>query len=94
MKKSWIPIIGYITKYLTLLPGWFGLVFKIPENDETILDGFWDFEGGSVMLKRWHTCFDPTTEYFNFRHVWVFLPRLPLNLWNKGVLKAIVNLIG
>jgi hypothetical protein len=34
------------------------------------------------MLKHWRTGFDPTTEYFIFRHVWVLLPGFPLNLWN------------
>jgi hypothetical protein len=46
------------------------------------------------MLKRWRTGFNPSSEYFSYRHVWVLLPGLPLNLWNLPVLKAIGNLLG
>jgi hypothetical protein len=91
MERTWIPIIGYVPEFMTLSYGWFGLVFKIPEDVEIILSGFWDFEGGSVMLKRWRTRFDPATEFFSHRHVWVLLPGLPLNLWNKKALMAIGN---
>jgi hypothetical protein len=94
MQLTWLPIIGYEPEYLTLPYGWFGLVFKNPEDAEIILNGFWDFEGGSIMLKRWRTRFDPATEYFSHRHVWVLLPGLPLNLWNKNALMAIGNLLG
>jgi hypothetical protein len=51
-------------------------------------------KGGNLMLKRWRTGFDPATEYFSFRHVWVLLPGLPLNLWNTSALTAIGNLLG
>jgi hypothetical protein len=84
----------YVPDYLTLPVGWFGLIFKSPEDDELILNQFWDYEGGNIMLKRWRTCFDPATEFFSFRHVWVLLPGLPLNLWNKNALMAIGNLLG
>lgn len=45
------------------------------------------------MLKRRCTGFDPATDYFSHCHVWVFLPGLPLNLWNKPSLRAIGNLL-
>jgi hypothetical protein len=66
----------------------------VSEDVELILGGFWDFEGGSIMMKRWRTGFDPATDYFSFRHVWVLLPGLLLNLWNKKALTAIENLLG
>jgi hypothetical protein len=94
MKDTWFPIIGYVPDYLTLPCGWFGLTFKILEDAELILSSFWDYDGGSLMLKRWHTAFDPTIEYVSHRHIWVLLPDLPLNLWNRTALKAIGNLLG
>jgi hypothetical protein len=94
MKEVWFPLIGYVPTYLTLPSGWFGLIFKILEDVEIILNRFWDYKGGSLMLKRWRTWFDPATEYFSFRHVWVLLPGFPLNLWNKTALMAIGNLLG
>jgi hypothetical protein len=94
MKEIWYPWLGYILTYMTLPSGWFGLIFKTPEDAESILNKFWDYKGGSLMLKRWRTRFDPATEYFSFRHVWVLLPGLPLNLWNTSALTAIGNLLG
>jgi len=38
--------------------------------------------------------FDPLTEHFQLRHLWVLLPRLPIHLWNEGALKAIENALG
>jgi hypothetical protein len=45
-------------------------------------------------VKRWRIAFDPTTEYFQLRHLWVLLPALPLFLWNEGALKSIGNALG
>jgi hypothetical protein len=46
------------------------------------------------MLKRWRVRFDPSTEYFSYRHLWVLLPGLPLQLWNVKALEAIGNELG
>jgi hypothetical protein len=46
------------------------------------------------MLKKWRLPFNPETEYFSFRHIWVMLLGLPLYLWNKGALTAIRNNLG
>jgi hypothetical protein len=94
MQITWVPLIGYSPKLLTLPRGWFGLVFRNLEDSTFILDRFWEFEGGSIMLKHWRTRFDPATEYFSFRHVWVLLPGLSLQLWNKKSLEAIGNMLG
>jgi hypothetical protein len=48
----------------------------------------------ALMLKRWRLAFNPDTEYFQFRHLWVLLPGLPLHLWNEDSLRAIGNAIG
>jgi hypothetical protein len=78
-----------------LLPrGWSGFVFKCPEDSELVLNKFWSFDGGSLMLKRWCLSFNPTTKYFSFRHIWVLLPSLPLQMWNLKALEAVGNAIG
>ena len=41
------------------------------------------------MLKRWRLAFNPDTDYFQFRHLWVLLPGLPLHFWTKEVIRAI-----
>jgi hypothetical protein len=92
-RESWVPLIGYSPELLTLPRGWFGFVFKNPEDSAFILGRFWDFEGGSLMLKRWRIRFDPTTEYFSFRHLGT-TSGLPLQLWNAKALEAIGNVLG
>jgi hypothetical protein len=34
------------------------------------------------------------TEHFQFRHLWVLLPGLPIHLWNAGALRAIGDSLG
>jgi hypothetical protein len=46
------------------------------------------------MIKIWRLSFNPATEYFSFRHLWVLLPSLPLQLWNLRALEAVGNCIG
>jgi hypothetical protein len=46
------------------------------------------------MLKRWRPCFDPSQDYFRFRHFWVLLPGLPLHLWSQKALESIGNTLG
>jgi len=46
------------------------------------------------MIKCWHVSFEPTTKYFQHRHLWILLPGLPLQLWNARALEAIGNEIG
>jgi len=46
------------------------------------------------MLKCWRDNFDPTQDYFHFRHLWVLLPGLPMHLWNVKSLEAIGNVLG
>jgi len=46
------------------------------------------------MLKRWCVGFDPVTDYFQFRHIWVLLRGLPLQFWNVVTFRAIGNELG
>ena len=46
------------------------------------------------MLKRWRVSFDPTIDYFRYRHLWVLLLGLPLHFWNAKALEAIRNYLG
>jgi len=46
------------------------------------------------MLKRWRLAFNPDSDYFQLRHLWVLLPGLPLHLWNSEAFKAIGNSLG
>jgi hypothetical protein len=46
------------------------------------------------MIKRWRLAFNPDTDYFQFRHLWVLLPGLPLHFWNKEAIRAIADSLG
>jgi hypothetical protein len=46
------------------------------------------------MLKHWRVAFDPMTKHFQYRHLWVLLPGLPIHLWNEGALQAISDAMG
>jgi hypothetical protein len=38
--------------------------------------------------------FDPRTEHFQYRHLWILLPGFPLHMWNEGALRAIGDALG
>ena len=40
MKVTWEPILGYAPELLMLPRGWFGFVFKSPEDSTRILESF------------------------------------------------------
>jgi hypothetical protein len=91
---SWEPFLGYLPRILFLQNGWLGFIFKTPEDTVRVLDKFWAVGGGSLMLKRWRLSFNPSTEYFSYRHLWVLLPGLPLQLWNQQALELIGSSLG
>jgi hypothetical protein len=59
--RSWEPLLGYSPEVLSLPRGWMGFVFKSPEDSELVLNKFWSYDGGSMMLKRWRISFNPVT---------------------------------
>jgi hypothetical protein len=94
VKMNWTTILGYALELFFLPRGWFGFKFKSTNDVVKILDRLWSYDGGSLMLKRWRISFDPTQGYFQFKHLWVLLSGLPLNLWNTKALMAIGNALG
>jgi hypothetical protein len=71
-----------------------GFLCKTPEDSAILLAQKWVLSGSSLMIKRWHLAFNPATEYFQYRHLWILLPGLPLQFWNKAALEAIGNSLG
>jgi hypothetical protein len=90
----WYPLLGYTPQILLLQQGWMGFIFRKPEDTVLILERFWAYNEGSLMLKRWRMGFNPATEFFGLRHLWVLLPGLPLQLWNQQALEQIGSSIG
>jgi hypothetical protein len=93
--QFWAPLLGYEPEMLCLTKGWFGFICKTPEDAELLLNSFWVIGRSTLMLKRWRVAFDPRTEYFHYRHLWVLLSGLlPLHLWNEGAMRAIGDALG
>jgi hypothetical protein len=71
-----------------------GFICKTPEDSALLLAQRWVIGGCSLMIKRWRLDFNPEMEYFQFRHLWVLLSGLPLQLWNAAALEVIGNSLG
>jgi hypothetical protein len=94
VKTEWTPIIGYCPEVLYLKKGWLGFLCRTPEDATLLLSSSWVFGGSSLMLKRWRLAFNPDTDYFQYRHLWVLLPGLPLHFWTKEAIRAIGDTLG
>jgi hypothetical protein len=79
---------------ISLKKGWICFHCNSSDDASLLLSKLWVYGGSSLMLKRWRLAFNPDTEYFQNRHIWVLLPDLPLHLWNDAALTAIGNSLG
>ena len=86
IRNQWLPLLGYSPEVIYLTKGWLGFICNSPKGASLLLSSLWVFGGSSLMLKRWRIAFNPDTDYFQFRHLWVLLSGLPLYLWNEGAL--------
>jgi hypothetical protein len=82
-------LLGYSPELVTLTRGWFGFIFKSPEDTMKVLEKTWVINGGSLMLKRWRVSFDSTNDYFQRCHLWVLLPVFHYNFGMPNALTAI-----
>jgi hypothetical protein len=94
MERVWSPVLGYVPEVFYLTKGWMGFLCNYPEDVVILLGMNWVNGASNLMLKRWWIAFNPDTEYFSLRHIWVLLPGLPLYLWNEGALTAIGESLG
>jgi hypothetical protein len=90
----WRKELGYSPEIRYLTKGWYGFICKTPEDSARLLAKRWVVGRSSLMIKRWRVAFNPVTEYFEKRHLWVLLPGLPLHLWTVAAMEAIGNSLG
>jgi hypothetical protein len=76
VELNWKPVLGYSPEIIYLTKGWVGFICNTPEDTALLLAQRWVIGGSSLMIKRWHLAFNPETKYFQFRHLWVLLPRI------------------
>jgi hypothetical protein len=93
-KEHVVPVLGYIPQVQYLKKGWICFHCNSTDDASFLLSKLWVYGGSSLMLKRWRLAFNPDTEYFQHRHIWVLLPDLPLHLWNDAALTEIGNSLG
>ena len=79
----WTPLIHYAPSISLLENRWLVFVFIEESDASLILDKLWPILDGSLVLKKWHSGFDPLTERVTIRHLWVLLPALPFPLWRR-----------
>jgi len=94
IKLKWFPLLGYCPDVLYLKKGWLCFYYRSLEDASLLLSSLWVFGGSSLMLKCWRMAFNLDTDYFQLRHLWVFLPGLSLHLWNEGAIRAIGDSLG
>jgi hypothetical protein len=94
VEHTWRPRLGYVSEIVFLTKGWFGFICNMLKDSTQLLTHRWVIGGCSLMIKRWRVSFNPETDYFQHRHLWVLLLGLPLQLWNAGALEAIGNSLG
>jgi len=94
IEKNWHPLLGYSPVVHYLKKGWLCFYCNSPQDATLLLSSHWKIGGSSLMLKHWKLSFNPDTDYFTLRHLWVLLPGLPLHLWNVEALTAIGNSLG
>ena len=65
----WKPIIHYVPSITLLANNWLVFVFLKESDASLILENLWPVLEGSVVLKKWHSGFDPLTERVAVRHL-------------------------
>lgn len=54
----------------------------------------WTFENNVLVLKKWTPYFHPSRDSIDLAPLWIRLPRLPMEYWNKSILISIASKAG
>ena len=65
----WKPLIHYVRSISLLANKSLVFVFLEESDASLILDKLWSVIEGSVVLKKWHSGFDPLTERVTVKHL-------------------------
>ena len=93
-RKNWTGLQGEGLVINSLANGWFIFLFRCREDADQICSRVWTYGKTSFQLKQWTTLFDAKIEQLDTILIWVYLPGLPLELWNLAYLSEIGNELG
>ncbi|KAH9295953.1 hypothetical protein KI387_039541 [Taxus chinensis] len=92
--KHWIPILSGKLDLYPCAKGTFIVVFSSIRDKEVIDKKLWALQSHYLVLKPWFPAFNPITESFACKPVWIRMPHLPLQFWDRTCLTAIGNTLG
>jgi len=76
ISKEWKQFLGYCPRFCMLSNFWIVFHFLSEEDLWKVEKKVWLIDIGVLMLKKWSPDFNPFTEFFQKRRLWVlFLPR-------------------
>ena len=67
--SHWKPLIHYVPSISLLANRWLVFVFIEESDASLILEKLWPVLDGFLVLKKWHSGFDPLTERVTIRHL-------------------------
>ncbi|KAB5564620.1 hypothetical protein DKX38_004674 [Salix brachista] len=86
----------YGLEKITVLDNGF-MVFRFPTEEaieEVLAKGPWLFGGKTILLQKWHPCFQFDKNKITSLPVWARLKGLPFPLWNKHGLSLAASMVG
>jgi hypothetical protein len=90
--RHWKPIVGYCPRFIFLSNQWMVFHFLSEGDLLRVLGSPWIFGRGILMLKRWCLGFNPLSESFTKRYLWMLLPDFPIEFWSKKSSKPLLSL--
>ncbi|KAF9688548.1 hypothetical protein SADUNF_Sadunf02G0208400 [Salix dunnii] len=87
---------SYGLEKITVLDNGF-MVFRFPTEEaieEVLAKGPWLFGGKTILLQKWHPCFQFDKNKITTLPVWARLKGLPFPLWNKHGLSLAASMVG
>ncbi|GLJ50850.1 hypothetical protein SUGI_1083210 [Cryptomeria japonica] len=76
--------------------GFFIVVFQsVADRNKVLGGGQWRWEDKhTLMLKPWHSAFNPDSKSFDQTPLWIRLPNLPMQYWFDSCFEVVRNSLG
>ncbi|GLJ21408.1 hypothetical protein SUGI_0394160 [Cryptomeria japonica] len=96
ISQHWDPLISGTVHIYPMAKVFFVAKFKNAKNRRKIMCEifFYEKDNTSLLVKPWHSDFNPLSEKLKKNPVWVWLPYLPIHLWANSLFEEIGDAIG